>query len=149
MLEWSHLRLVNLNLAKGAPMIQMAAYLEKLELTKESAVLTEKLANLYSAQGKPASAVEYWERALKLNPSPLQRVRLRLALADKLATQGRDQEVVENLGKLLQENPDYPAKLVIYQRLSALALKLGKPEAAASYEEHIRQLDPARTNQLK
>jgi hypothetical protein len=81
-----------------------------------------------------------WERALTLEPSGQERVRLRLRLAEKLATVNRDQEVVENLAKLLQENSDYPAKVDIYKRLADLAHKLGKKEAAASYEEQIKQL---------
>ncbi|MBC8097428.1 MAG: TIGR03790 family protein, partial [Akkermansiaceae bacterium] len=68
-LEWSFLRLINLNLARGNLPVQMTAFAESLPVTKESAVLSEKLADFYSAQGKPSSAIETWERALELSPS--------------------------------------------------------------------------------
>ncbi|HPU56812.1 MAG TPA: hypothetical protein PLH97_11130 [Verrucomicrobiota bacterium] len=137
-LQWSYLRLINVNIANGVPPVQMAAYLSRIPLTKESAVLTEKLGDLYSQLGKPSSAIEMWERALALKPSPLQRLRLRLTLAEKLPEQSREQEAVEQLSALLKENPDYPAKADIYQRLAALARKLGKEEAARAYEDQSR-----------
>src|SRR5213075_354494 len=42
-LEWSYLRLVNLNLANGKPLADWVNFLEQLELAKHSAVLSEKL----------------------------------------------------------------------------------------------------------
>ena len=62
----------------------MIALLEELGPTKESAVLSEKLADLYAAQGKPFSAVHAYVQALKLDPSPQQRLRLLLTLGEKL-----------------------------------------------------------------
>jgi tetratricopeptide (TPR) repeat protein len=140
MLEWSFLRLVNLNLVRGTPMAQMAAFLEGVELTKQSAVLTEKLADMYSHLGKPSSAIEMLERAVKLKPSPQQKIRIRLALGSKLAATEKFAEAAEDYGDTLQENPDYPSKIEIYRKLLPLAQKLGKKEAAANYEEKIKEL---------
>ena len=78
------------------PSIRLANYLENLDATTNSAVLTEKLADLYEREGKPSSAIDMYERALKLNPSPEQRIRLRLTLGDKLEDQNRDQEAYDN-----------------------------------------------------
>ena len=47
-------------------------------------------------QGKPSSAIFTWQRALKLNPSPEQRIRLRLTLGEELQAPGRDAEAVED-----------------------------------------------------
>jgi len=68
--EWSNLRWVNLNLANGRPITWAIAFLEQLSNTKTSAVLTEKLGDLYAAQGKPSSAVHAYAQALQLDPSP-------------------------------------------------------------------------------
>ncbi len=97
-------------------------------------MLTEKLADLYEREGKPSSAIETYQRALKLNPSPEQRIRLRLTLGDKLEEQNQDQEAYDNYQQLLQESPDYPGKMIIYQKLLALARKLNKPDEVARYE---------------
>jgi uncharacterized protein (TIGR03790 family) len=142
--EWSYLRLLDLNLANGKPLPAGVTFLEELELTRHSAVLTEKLADLYAALGKPLSAVHAYEQALALNPSPQQRLRLRLALGEKLAALNRDelananQKAYEDYQKLLQEAPDYPDKPAIYRRLLPLAQKLNKKTEAEQYETALR-----------
>ncbi|MGI8966984.1 MAG: TIGR03790 family protein, partial [Limisphaerales bacterium] len=84
LIEWSHLRVVNLNLAAGYPIREMVAYLEGQEITKRSAILMEKLGDIYREQGKPSSALYAYSQALKLNPSPQQKIRLeKLAAAPK------------------------------------------------------------------
>jgi hypothetical protein len=142
LIAWSYLRLVNLNLDQGAPAGAMVDYLEHIYLTRQSAVLTEKLADLYGAQGKPSSAIQTYEAALKLDASPQQRVRLRLTLEDKFLALNRVPEAYANLEKLLLENTDYPDQLGIYRKLLSLAQKLGKTNDAARYEEIVRSLSP-------
>jgi uncharacterized protein (TIGR03790 family) len=121
--EWSFLRLVNLERNHGVSLAQTAQNLETLQLTAQSAVLTEKLADIYDELGKPASAIYTYQQALNLNPSPQQRLRLRLTLGDKLLAQGRTADAIENYHKLLAEDPDYPGKAVILNKLAALEPK--------------------------
>lgn len=123
---WSLLRLVNLNLIQGKRAEDMSNFLEQLDLTRQSAVLTEKLAELYSTEGKPASAIEMYERALKLSPSPLQRIRLRLTLAEKLIAANREADAAEDYRALLAESPEYPGKASVEEKLKGLKEKLAK-----------------------
>jgi tetratricopeptide (TPR) repeat protein len=139
-LEWSHLRLIDLSLARGTSPRGAQAYLENLGLTRRSAVLSEKLADLCESLGQPSSAIDTYEQALKLDPSPLQRLRLRLRLGEKLGEMHLDQKAYDDYASLLQEDPDYPNKLDIYRKLLALAQNLGKKEDADRYEELIRVL---------
>ena len=139
LVEWSHLRVVNLNLARGGTISEMCGYLEEAAETKSSPVLSEKLADLYSAQGKPSSSAQLYEQALKLAPSPQQRLRLRLALGEKLMSLTRDEDAFVNYRKFLDENAAYPDKLPVYRKLAALAQKLGRAADAAKYEEQVRQ----------
>lgn len=134
LLEWPCLRVVDLALARGASIFRMAIYLENLNATTNSAVLTEKLADLYEMEGKPSSTIETYQRALKLNPSPEQRIRLQLTLGDKLEDQNRDQEAYDDYQQLLRESSDYPGRTIIYQKLLVLARKLNKPDEVARYE---------------
>jgi uncharacterized protein (TIGR03790 family) len=127
LLEWSFDRLVCLDLVRGVRAPQLAQFLQEVPLTARSAVLTEKLAALYDASGKPSSAIGAWQNALKLNPSPQQRLRLRLTLGEKLAAQGRRAEALENYRALLAEAPDYPGRNAIEEKLKALA-----PQPAAA-----------------
>lgn len=133
MLEWWHERAANLSLAHGVAPSAVVEYLEKIPDTTNSAVLTEKLANLYAAEGRPLSAIKSWQEALNLGPSPQQRVRLRLILADRFEAENRLQDASDNLEKLLQENPDYPNPPAIYRRLLQLSVKMGKTDAMAKW----------------
>ena len=91
LLDWYHVRLVNIQKEKGRRLIDLISLLEQVPTRTNSAVLSEKLADMYAAIGKPSSALFEYQRALNLNPSPQQRARLRLTLADRLTkTQGSD-----------------------------------------------------------
>jgi len=134
LLEWYFLRLLNANLVAGKPISEGVTVLETFDKTKTSAVLTEKLGDLYSAQGKPASAAYAYKQALKLEPSPQQRVRLSLTLAEKLSSQDPPTEAYDVYKKFLQDFPDYPDKPSIYRQLLPLARKLEKNADAATYQ---------------
>ena len=134
LIEWSQLRIVDLALAHGASLLRVANYLENIGTTTNSAVLTEKLADLYEREGKPSSAIDTYERALNLDPSPEQRIHLRLTLGEKLEQQNRNQEAYDTYQNLLRESPDYPGRIPTYQKLLSLARKLDKPDDVARYE---------------
>jgi tetratricopeptide (TPR) repeat protein len=140
--EWSWLRLADLNLAVGKTMAEVVTLLEQLDTARHSAVLTEKLGDLYAALGKPSSAVYAYAQALTLGPSRQQRVRLRLTLGEKLLALDRFQEAYDDYQKLLQDYPDYPDKLAICRKLFPLALKLDKKMEAAQYKAEIDRLSP-------
>jgi uncharacterized protein (TIGR03790 family) len=131
-IDWSYLRAANISLSRGKRPAEVASLLQTLPVTKTSAVLTEKIADLYNDAGMPASAIEGYENALKLNPSPLQRVRIRLELADKLAADKKNKEAYADLKALLEEDPDYPGKPAVEKRLLELSNKLGDRQAASA-----------------
>jgi len=120
LVEWSFERMVNLDLARNAGRAQLENFLEDLPATANSAVLTEKLADLDIALGKPISAIDTWQTALKLNPSPQQRIRLRRLLAEKLLAQGRQADAIADYTQLLAEAPDYAGKSEIEDKLRIL-----------------------------
>ena len=134
LVEWAYLRVADSALARGASIFTVANYLENVKATLHSAVLSEKLSDLYENEGKPSSAIDLCQRALSLNPSPEQRIRLRLTLGDRLEQQGRNQQAYDDYQALLRESPEYPGRMMIYHKLLALARKLNKPDAVARYE---------------
>ena len=131
LIEWSCLRIVDLGLVRGAPVAQLATFLETIPATTNSAVLTEKLADFYQMQGKPSSAIETFQRALTLNPSPEQRIHIRLTLGEKLLAQNREADAIENYKQLLKESPDYPGQPSVEAKLAALEQKLAGTNAPA------------------
>lgn len=131
LLEWSHLKVINLNLVRKTPLPQAADYLEQTPLTKQSAILAEKLAAIQAALGKPASAIRAWQAALQLKASPQQRLRLRLDLGEKLIEQERTADAIENYRQLLAENSDWPGRQLITDKLADLEKQL-TPSAATN-----------------
>ncbi|HEY5345198.1 MAG TPA: TIGR03790 family protein [Verrucomicrobiae bacterium] len=124
LIEWSFDRLICLDLARGVRASELLSFLANLPTTANSAVLNEKLGALYDASGKPSSAIESWQNALKLNPSPEQKIRLRLTLGEKLMAQNRDAEALENYRTLIAEAPHYPGRNVIDEKLKGLEQKI-------------------------
>jgi uncharacterized protein (TIGR03790 family) len=142
LIEWYYLRLLNANLASGKPVSEGVAVLEQFEDTTNSAVLTEKLGDLYSAQGKPSSAAHAYQQALGLRPTPQQRIRLQLALAEKLVASEQITDAYETYQAFLRENPEYPDKLQIYRDLLPLARKLGKKADAETFQAALTPPPP-------
>ncbi len=130
LVEWSCLRLVNVDLARGMPPARLANLLESSGLVTHSAVLTEKLADLYAMEDKPQAAIDACERALTLNPSPEQRIRLRLTLADRLLAQDFGAAARLDYQRLLTEAPDYPGRDAIQAKINSLE---SKPAAMAAH----------------
>ena len=124
LVEWSHLRVVNLNLVKGTPLPQAIAYLEQQPVTRQSPVLQEKLGDLYAAQGQVSAAVAAHEKVLKLSPTPQQKVRLLLVLARARVALGRDSEAADAYQEFVKSFPDHPDLAGVKENLAALEEKL-------------------------
>jgi uncharacterized protein (TIGR03790 family) len=142
LLEWYYLTAVNQRLSGGAPSAEAIRVLESFPATRKSAVLTEKLADLYWSVGGLTDAVYTYEAALKRNPSPVQRLRLLLSSAEKRGVVGPDDTALEYYRTVLKENPDYPEALKIYQAMLPIAKRRNMTEELARIEAEIKKLSP-------
>jgi tetratricopeptide (TPR) repeat protein len=142
LIEWSHLRWVDLMLARGTPAAEGARYLETQAITKQSAILAEKLAGLYRQEGKADLAIKSFRQALSLHPSPQTAVRLTLALGEQLEAAGQGAEALKLDEDFLKNTPGWPGALPLYQEMEALAGKLGDRARAARYAAEIKKLAP-------
>ena len=104
------------------------------------AVLTEKLGDLYAAQGKPSSAAHEYQLALRLDPTPKQKIRLLLAIGDKMRAANHESEAYEAYQTLLRDFPAYPDKVGILKIIVPLAGKLDKKSDMENYEAQLRSL---------
>ena len=142
--QWSVLRWVDLNLANGAPAADYQKFLETEPATKESAVLTEKLGQLYEKEGRGDLAIKSLRQALTLHPTPQTVVRLTLELGEQLQGAGRDAEALKLDEGFLKSTPGWPGAVPLYQKMEALAEKLGEKAQAERYGTEINKLAPPR-----
>ncbi|MGV3774646.1 MAG: TIGR03790 family protein [Verrucomicrobiales bacterium] len=133
--EWAHLQVVNRLQFMGQPAETTIGYLEETPLTKESAILSEKLADLYRSKGKLAECIDPYLRALKLAESPKQRLRLSLVAARMLGTFDRPQEAYDIYSRLVREFSNYPEIRDVYAKLAEVAQTLGKKEEATEFRK--------------
>ncbi len=108
LIEWSHLRAVNLNQATGTPTMELIKYLEELPLTKRSAVLLEKLGDLNLERKEYNAAAANYEDALKQSPSPMQTLRLLLQWRETLKKSDHADRAEKVGMEIAQKYPDYP-----------------------------------------
>lgn len=142
LVEWSHLTVVNRNLVIGSKPTELIGYIESIPLSRQSAVLTEKLADLYQTKGSLGDAVDTYETALKRGPSPQQKLRLLFKAGEKRSLYGPDAKAYAHYETLLKEFPDYPVALKVYQLMLPIAKRLNKPDEVARCEKEIKRLSP-------
>jgi hypothetical protein len=150
--EWALAMQADQQLGNGRPLAAVAYDLRKIPLTKTSAVLSEKLGDLFHMQKLAAESLKAYDDGLQAKPSPQQTIRLLLACADAQAALGMDMETLRTLQRLLKASPGYLEQLSFQQRLLALAMRTGDVALTASCQAQIRRLtgnvSPA-TNQIQ
>jgi tetratricopeptide (TPR) repeat protein len=140
LVEWAYLRAINLRTMHGESIEGEIDLMGRIQLTRRSAVLQEKLGDLYWAQKKFSAAFDSYEQVLKLEPSPMQRLRVLLTLGERRSVIGPDRMAVAFYQQLLREFPSYPDSVSVYRKLLPLARKVGDKEEAARCEREIQRM---------
>ncbi len=138
-IEWSMLMWINFRLAQGATLEEIEKYYDHTPQSAKSAVLQEKLGEIYRLRGKLFDALDPYAKALALPMSPVQKVRVTLTAAGLFNSLGKHEEAYAALKSLLRDQPNYPDKREVYERLQKLAERLNKAEEAAEFERLARQ----------
>jgi uncharacterized protein (TIGR03790 family) len=146
LIEWSHLKVVNMNLATGLPSEKLIEYLGEIPETPGSAVLLEKLADLNLLRLRYNHANKNYRLALEQSPSPQQQVRLMLSLARTMDMAGKQEDLFDVYQQFVADFPDHPDLLNIYKRLSPLAEELGKTAERDLYAQEIDRLSSNRSS---
>ena len=141
LVEWSHLRVVDLNLATGMAVKDAIKYIEDVAIVStNSSVLQEKLGYLLLTNKQLSAACEAFGKSLQLKPSPQQKIRLLLTLGQWQSLLGRNQEAFNAYHQLVTDVPDYPGAEKVYRDLASLARQLGKSDDARKFEEQAQRL---------
>lgn len=133
-IEWSMLMWINVRLAQGAPLKEILQFYET-NPTGESAVLQEKLGDIYKSRGKLIDAMAPYGECLKLKMGAIQRLRVTLSAASLLSSFGKPEQALELYEGLIRDYPNYAAQKDIYEKMAKVASRLGKTEEAARYEK--------------
>jgi uncharacterized protein (TIGR03790 family) len=143
-IEWSHLRVVNLNQASGQSTVdELIKYLDDVPQTKTSAVLQEKYGDLMREKKRLSAAAEAYTKAVKLSPSPMQKIRLLLEIGELQTVLAREQEAYDAYSQLIAAAPDYPNLAEIHTKMAKLARALDRKEQAEKHEAEAKRLTPA------
>lgn len=138
LIEWSHLKIVNLNLLIDRPLNELVAYLHETPGAGTSPVLLEKLAELLMSKSRETEAIPNFRAALNFASSKQQRIRLSLRLAGVFETLGRDREAFDSYEAFLKAFADYPDRAGVYQKLHKLAGVLGRKNDQQRYERLLQ-----------
>jgi uncharacterized protein (TIGR03790 family) len=140
LIEWADLRYADESLVLGLKPGEVVQYLLSSGVPQDSAVLAEKLADLYQMEGQYELSIKAFRRALKCGPTPQQRVRLTLNLSDRLVAAGREADALALDDDFLKKCPDYPDAIGLYSKMEALATKLRQTRRAERYARQITKL---------
>lgn len=138
-IEWSMMMWINFRLTQDAPLEEILQFYKTNPTTAESAVLQEKLGDVYKSKGKLIDAMNPYGRALKLNMTPLQKLRVSLKAAAIFSTMGRAEQAYSIYQEVLKEYPAYPDKKDLYERLARVATTLKKKDEATEFERLARE----------
>jgi uncharacterized protein (TIGR03790 family) len=140
LLPWSLLQVINFRTALGENPATLISELSADPTSRGSSILQEKLGDVLGEQGKLSGAIEAYHRALALDTSPQQRIRLTLALADLLGMYAREPQALDLYHAFLKEFPDYPDPAGVYRKMLLLARRLDRRDEAARIQEALDRL---------
>lgn len=138
---WALLRLVDLQLDRGIDPQALIAEIEKRSITSRSSVLQEKLAMLRRAESNNVMAVVHLERAVSLDCSPMQLLRLLLELGETQAGLGQTEAAFKTYERAIHDCPRWIDQLDVRRKQLPLARKLGKRMEVEFYEREIKRLE--------
>jgi uncharacterized protein (TIGR03790 family) len=120
LIEWSHLRFLNFALNRGANVDKAVAFLLQDTTAPKSAVLQEKLGDLYYSQKKIDEFAKAYEAALKLDPPRRQKFRLLENLGVRLSEAGKTAEAKSAFERFVEAFPEHPNTPAIKKRIEGL-----------------------------
>lgn len=140
--EWMIVQDLNRRLADGLETKAAVTELEKHPLTKRSAILQQKLADLHAGLGQQAEAIVACRRALDGRPSQEQQAHLQLALARLYTAADRGKDAVKAYERFFEDHPKRPGLLAIYQEALPVAQAAGRDRSAGEFAREIERLTP-------
>lgn len=133
---------VNLRLARGESVEDSIWRLENHPEIRKSAVLAEHLATLWSRNGDSNRAADWLGRALQLDGTPQQRVRLFLELVSLQEKLQLRRDAFATRDRFVREFPMHPRALETLEQLRRDAESLGMAQEIHRLDLEIQRLKP-------
>jgi uncharacterized protein (TIGR03790 family) len=138
--DWTVLRKVNIFLANPNEPSAIRESLIRHPPTTNSAILSEKVASMFADANQLRSAILWARRTLGNNPSPQQRVRILLNLAEWLDLTRQSADAVKALREVEELRPDYANLIPFRERQLALARDAGDTAELNRIKAELKRL---------
>ena len=138
-LEWSILMWVSFLQGRNAPLDEILKFYRETVEAQNSALLQEELGDVYKSKGKLIDALDPYAKAMKGTTNSLRRLRLALKAAPLFSSMGRAEEAYALYQEILRDYPKYTERKDLYEKLSAVAIRLKKTEEAAEYQRLAKE----------
>jgi uncharacterized protein (TIGR03790 family) len=142
-IHWTVLRKANVIVSQTGNPSEVRDVLLNFPLTTNSPVLAEKVASLFADASQFKSALSWASNALALSPSPQQRLRLLLNLAEWQALSLNRDEAYDTLLEVERFREDYRDSLPFRERQLQLARDLVRTPEITRLKDEIGRLNAA------
>jgi uncharacterized protein (TIGR03790 family) len=138
--EWLGMMNVNRALLNNTPVGEVAKLMSSDTGVQMSAVLTEKLADLYREDGQREQSEEIYRRALKLKPNRHQALRIRLRLAAMLRIDQAGAAAVKACLAIAEKHPDYVGVVDLLKDALVIARRTDEVDLVSKVEALLSPL---------
>lgn len=139
-LDWSYLRIINFALKEQRPLSEVIGYIQEKDPDHKSALLQEKLGDLFLKTGNRTRATQAYQSALQANPFRLHRAQLLRKKADLHRSQDENSEAYDLYRELHQEFPNHYQTSDLLERLVQLGEKLGRTDETIPFRGELDRL---------
>lgn len=143
--EWLGLMNINRAIVNNTPLEEVFRVVKGDVESQMSSILTEKLGDLHHDRKESDEAIEHYRRALQLNPSSQQDIRIRLRLAALYQAKGAGAEAILVYLNLVDRHPDYIGRVEVLENARVLATKLDLKDQLREIEQYLPSQPAAET----
>jgi uncharacterized protein (TIGR03790 family) len=140
--DWALITLYNRKRAFSGDLPTLLRELEEESRLRFSPILQEKYADWLIDAERPADALEWYQKAAGLKPSPQQRKRLLWQAADAAVASNQPREAHELLATYARDVATPPNPILLYERLAHLARELGRDRDLRRWTAELERLRP-------
>jgi len=142
LLEWAELQKINMHLFQGRDPVIAREYLSQLPFAEKSAVICEKVGDMFADKGNYRLAINWLQKAIANGGTPQQRVRMLRNLADWQRINDQWADSFNTLSQFVLEFPGHPDLLGVRKEQLRLARDLDRADDIQRLQDEVTRLTP-------